>query len=290
MAPLGVLLWLLIVAICNAQPSEYIITYDGLTNDELATKCQLLNCSRIFSNVIQGIVVTKDPLAASSLSVDDPSIQDMTPNSKVSLYVADATGEDLADIKVPYHLDRLDQLTLPLDGKWNPMNDCNDVIMYILDTGVYANHTEFLGADSRIRVKPGFAAGSIPGDGTTDCSGHGTFVASLAAGKTVGVCKEATIIPVAVLNCVGDGPISQIVEGLEWIVAHAGNTTNTNGSSVIISKYTMGYPGMSPEVFQNANIALLACQLFTMLVSLAVSVALATRRPRAAPLTVSQKL
>jgi hypothetical protein len=52
----------------------------------------------------------------------------------------------------------------------------------------------------------------------------------------------------------------------------------------------MGYPGMAPEVFQNANIALLACQLFVMLVSLAASITLATRRPHAAPLTVAQKL
>lgn len=52
----------------------------------------------------------------------------------------------------------------------------------------------------------------------------------------------------------------------------------------------MAYPGMSPEAFQNANISLLACQLFVMLVSLVVSVALATRKPRLAPLTPAQKL
>ncbi len=46
----------------------------------------------------------------------------------------------------------------------------------------------------------------------------------------------------------------------------------------------MAYPGMSPEVFQNANIAILACQLFVMVVSLIVTVALATRK-RVVPLT-----
>lgn len=244
MAPLGVLLWVLIAAVCNAQPSEFIITYDGLTNEELQTKCQLLNCSRVFSNVIQGIVVTKDPLAVSSLSVDDPSVQDMTPNSKVTLYqdpmgesVQDATGTFVTNSTVlPYHLDRIDQLTLPLDGQYTPYNDCKDVTIYVIDTGIYANHTEFIDADSGLsRVRPGYAAGRIPD--TIDRSGHGTFVSSMAAGRTVGVCKKATIVPVAVLNSVGDGPISQIVEGLEWIVADATNPNRTNGSSVIISEY-----------------------------------------------------
>lgn len=52
----------------------------------------------------------------------------------------------------------------------------------------------------------------------------------------------------------------------------------------------MGYPGMSPEVFQNANISLLACQLFVMCVSLVVSIGLATRKPRLAPMVSAQKL
>lgn len=47
---------------------------------------------------------------------------------------------------------------------------------------------------------------------------------------------------------------------------------------------------MSPEAFQNANISLLTCQLFVMLVSLVVSIALATRKPRPAPLASAQKL
>jgi hypothetical protein len=39
----------------------------------------------------------------------------------------------------------------------------------------------------------------------------------------------------------------------------------------------MAYPGMAPEVFQNANIALLACQLFIMVTSLIVSIILSKK-------------
>lgn len=36
-----------------------------------------------------------------------------------------------------------------------------------------------------------------------DCDGHGTHVASVAAGRTVGVAKEATVVAVRVLDCTG---------------------------------------------------------------------------------------
>ena len=39
----------------------------------------------------------------------------------------------------------------------------------------------------------------------------------------------------------------------------------------------MTYPSMSPEVFQNANIAILACQLFVMVVALTTTVVLSRK-------------
>ena len=39
----------------------------------------------------------------------------------------------------------------------------------------------------------------------------------------------------------------------------------------------MGYPSMSAEVFQNANIAILACQLFTMILSIGVAIILSKK-------------
>ena len=39
----------------------------------------------------------------------------------------------------------------------------------------------------------------------------------------------------------------------------------------------MGYPSMSADVFQNANISILACQLFVMLLSLGVAILLSRK-------------
>ncbi|WP_313902512.1 S8 family serine peptidase [Arthrobacter sp. KBS0703] len=57
------------------------------------------------------------------------------------------------------------------------------------------------------------------GLGTGDCNGHGTHVAGTIAGKTYGVAKAATIVPVRVLDCTGSGFNSDVVAGLEWVAS-----------------------------------------------------------------------
>ena len=47
----------------------------------------------------------------------------------------------------------------------------------------------------------------------SDCDGHGTHVASVAAGRTVGVAKEANVVAVKVLDCDGSGTISTVTAG-----------------------------------------------------------------------------
>ena len=57
-----------------------------------------------------------------------------------------------------------------------------------------------------------FAGGANDGD-ASDCDGHGTHIASTAAGRTVGVAKEASVIALRVLDCNGSGRISDVVAG-----------------------------------------------------------------------------
>ena len=54
-----------------------------------------------------------------------------------------------------------------------------------------------------------------------DCHGHGTHVASLAAGRVYGAAKKARIYSVRVLNCYGGTPWSIIISGINYAVQKA---------------------------------------------------------------------
>jgi subtilisin family serine protease len=55
--------------------------------------------------------------------------------------------------------------------------------------------------------------------GRFDNDGHGTHVAGIAAGDSVGVAKNANIIPVRALDSCGNGTRTMILEALAWILA-----------------------------------------------------------------------
>lgn len=126
-----------------------------------------------------------------------------------------------APVGPAWHLDRINQARLPLDGNGalGTLTGAG-IDIYIVDTGVRATHEQIVG-----RVLPGI---DIPTDNgsskvspvTFDCDGHGTHVAGLAAGSTVGVATQARLIAVRVLDCNGDGEVADVVNALQWVRAH----------------------------------------------------------------------
>ena len=97
-------------------------------------------------------------------------------------------------------MSRVDQRDLPLDTSYTYSTDGTGTVIYILDSGVNA----VADLSNRIRAARNWAPGpngSIDANYTADCFGHGTYVATLAAGVTYGIAKNATIVNLRVLDC-----------------------------------------------------------------------------------------
>src|SRR5205085_12615270 len=90
------------------------------------------------------------------------------------------------------------------------------VTVYIIDSGIKASHNEF--SPSRASVLYNYV-----NDGyTTDCSGHGTEVASVVGGNVVGAAKNVNLVGLRVNDCYGISTkaiLLQAVNDLTGVIA-----------------------------------------------------------------------
>lgn len=96
---------------------------------------------------------------------------------------------------------------------------------YILDTGIMTNHTEFY--PNQVFMAYNAINKTI---NAQDDNGHGTCVASLIGGKTVGTASKISMHSVKVLDSSGSGYVSDIIGGLNWIMQNKKNNCIINMS------------------------------------------------------------
>jgi subtilisin family serine protease len=149
----------------------------------------------------------------------DPSITSVSPN-----YVRRVSMAPNDPLYTPRQ--RTYAGTVRLPAAWDRTTGSPDVVVAVLDTGVYFRHD-----DLNKKLLPGWDA--VNGDSTPgDDHGHGTFVSGVAAGMTsngegtAGVSWGSKIIPVKVLRGDGSGTDADVVEGIQWAVAHGADVIN----------------------------------------------------------------
>lgn len=147
-------------------------------------------------------------------------------------------GEDVESALL-WHLDRVDQVDSRLDGWYDRRGGGLGSVVYVMDTGVMATHGEFA-ATSGSRVIAGFDTTTSVEIGHSRCASdnkavapcydsydelpaasHGTGVASIVAGRNVGVAPGASIVSIRVMNERGLATTRTYLEGLDAIIRHA---------------------------------------------------------------------
>ena len=151
---------------------------------------------------------------------------------------APVSGLDIQQNETPtpsWGLDRIDQrepipATTGYQGNYGYRSAGAGSTIYIGDTGIYPS-SDLVGRISTV----GFS-GIADGNGTTDCNGHGTHVATTTAGTKYGVAKKANVVPVRILDCTGRGSYATVIAGLDWILS----PLNTNPKTQAVLNLSIG--------------------------------------------------
>lgn len=163
-------------------------------------------------------------------------------------------------------LDRIDQITLPLDGQFRYNRDGGQIDICVVDSGILANHVEFGFANSVNRVQTlfdyrstlsitnsNFISITNPLYGIDD-NGHGTFMSSIMGGLTTGVAHGTNLYSVKTFSSTLETTKEWIEDGLSAILAF--HLAKSNG------RPTICYIPFSNPPIQTAGIEILLKQLY----------------------------
>ena len=123
------------------------------------------------------------------------------------------------------------------------------ITVAVVDSGIASSKDLSAGfRDSRFQGAISF----VPGDSSTDdACGHGTHVAGIIAGNGsnssgfgythtyYGAARSASLVNVRVLDQYGSGSVSNVLAGIQWVVAHKNDNTK---APIRVLNLSLGHP------------------------------------------------
>ncbi len=183
--------------------TRYIVRLKDAPSD-VTTRANVLispqggKISHIFERVFQGFVAQNLNSAAAKQIAANPLV-DFVEEEGFSY----PTDMQTLTLESQWGLDWIDHRSPPLDNQYSFTFSGVGIHIYIVDSGVRGGHVDFAGRMGNGTCEVSWSSGCSP---TIDQIGHGTSVASQAAGTSAGVAKSATIHSVRI----DDGGVSCI--------------------------------------------------------------------------------
>ena len=236
-------------------PNSYIVVFkDSVAQTEITAVAHELalahdaqiarsgNMEAVFQWALHGFAASMSDVAEATIALDP----------RVSFVEEDAYGQtsdtrSLADFYPPpyntpdyrrWNLDRIDETQSVMDSSFQYRGDRSysyqtngtGVYVYVFDSGVQANHSEFGGrvlegvefsdnpAGPYFPYSP--CGGELRSESSYPIITHGTATASVAGGATVGVANGVYIVPIKVVQCEGEVTrLSWWCWGMDWVAS-----------------------------------------------------------------------
>ncbi|KAK4165538.1 cuticle-degrading protease [Cladorrhinum sp. PSN259] len=165
---------------------------------------------------------------AAKLSAANLDAVRKNPNVEYIEQDAVVTAYDIVtQVDVPWGLARISHRTINQTSYIYDSSAGAGTCAYIIDTGIYVNHTQFGG---RAEWLANFADTD-----NTDGNGHGTHVAGTIGGQDYGVAKATKLYAVKVLRASGSGTLAGVIAGIDFVASDSQSRDCPNGSVANLS-------------------------------------------------------
>ena len=201
----------------DAIPDSYIVVLrddaPGMRDDSAVARVARRHSADVrhaYTSALHGFSATMSAGQARRLAAD-PDVAYVEQDSLVS--------GDTVQTSPTWGLDRVDERSLPLDAAYSYDTTAPIVTVYVLDSGIRPDHTQFVDAAgaSRVTLRRDYVKDGMQG---WNCNSHGTHVAGTIGGTTHGVAKGVRLVDLRVLGCDNTGAVSRHLQALDWVTAN----------------------------------------------------------------------